>query len=120
LTSNTTTIARLQTAYGQNGWSLVDPFIGFITEDHAPGASVGPTLQAALVDQFSRFRNGDSFYYEFDTSLDNNTIKQIKQTRLRDIILRNTQINPAFITSGSAFFVDATLPQTLKGTVCSK
>jgi len=106
LTSNAATIARLKAAYGETGWNIVDPFIGFITEDHAPGASVGPTLQAVLVDQFSRFRNGDSFYYEFDTSLDAATIQQVKQTRLRDIILRNTKISPGLLTTGSVFFVD--------------
>jgi hypothetical protein len=112
------TVARLTEAYGAGGATIVDPWPGLMAEDHFPGASVGPTLRAMFIDQFSRLRNGDAYYYEFDTDLDSKTRAQIKQTRLRDIILRNTNIPAALLTTGSAFFVDPTVPTTLLGASC--
>jgi hypothetical protein len=41
----------------------IDPFEGMLAEDHLPGADVGPTLKAMLVDQFTRLRDGDRFFY---------------------------------------------------------
>lgn len=41
----------------------VDLWPAALAEDHAPGASVGPTILAGLVDQFTRVRDGDRFFY---------------------------------------------------------
>jgi hypothetical protein len=37
--------------------------VGALAEDHAPGADVGPLTRAVLVDQFTRLRDGDRFFY---------------------------------------------------------
>lgn len=47
----------------------IDLWIGGLAEDHAPGAQVGPLLQAALIDQFSRLRDGDRLFVTRDQSL---------------------------------------------------
>ena len=54
----------------------IDAFVGLLAEDHLDGAAVGETLQAVLVDQFVRLRDGDRFYYENNFS--QQEIKQIE------------------------------------------
>ena len=66
----------------------IDAFVGMLSEDLRPGASVGETISAVLVDQFSRLRAGDRFYYENHFSPTD--IEAIEAIRLSDIILRNT------------------------------
>jgi hypothetical protein len=61
ITSNTTVQAELAAAYGSV--DNIDPFEGGLAEDHVAGSDVGPLFQAIMVDQFSRLRNGDSFFY---------------------------------------------------------
>jgi hypothetical protein len=61
ITSNVTLQQELQQAYGTV--DNIDPFAGGIAEDHVPGSNLGPLFQAALVNQFTRLRNGDRFFY---------------------------------------------------------
>ncbi|MFT4569529.1 MAG: peroxidase [Hyphomicrobiaceae bacterium] len=42
----------------------VDFWIGFLAEDHLPGAMAGELLVTALAEQFERTRDGDRFWYE--------------------------------------------------------
>jgi hypothetical protein len=78
--------AALQAEYGSV--DNIDPFIGALAEDHVAGASVGPLTRAALIDQFTRLRDGDRFFYlnEFDPI----TIGIFNQTTLAGIIMANT------------------------------
>ncbi len=57
----------LQAAYGSV--DEIDPWVGGISEDHLPGANVGPLIAAALIDQFTRSRDGDRFFYTSDPAL---------------------------------------------------
>jgi hypothetical protein len=41
----------------------IDAFEGGLAEDHVAGSDVGPLFQAIMVDQFSRLRSGDRFFY---------------------------------------------------------
>lgn len=66
----------------------IDLWVGGLAEDHVPGASVGPTFQRILVDQFQRLRDGDRFWYERE--FQGNELRQIRQTTLADVIRRNT------------------------------
>lgn len=68
----------------------IDAWVGALAEDHVRGASVGPLLQRALVDQFERIRDGDRFWYE--RSLKGEELARVKQTKLSDVILRNTSL----------------------------
>jgi len=47
----------------------VDMWVGALAEDHVPGASVGQLIHAGLVDQFTRLRDGDRFFYLNDPDL---------------------------------------------------
>src|SRR5262249_6784355 len=49
-----------QTIYGTI--DNVDLFMGGLAEPHAPGATVGPTFQAIIAEQFDALRTGDRFF----------------------------------------------------------
>ncbi|MEX2318008.1 MAG: peroxidase family protein [Pirellulales bacterium] len=70
----------------------IDPFVGALAEDHLPGASVGPLVAAAFEVQFSRLRDGDRFWYENDPAFSAAEVSMLRDTRLSDIILRNTGV----------------------------
>src|SRR5262249_2402256 len=61
ITGNVTVQHELQQAYGSV--ANIDPFEGGLAEDHVPGSDVGPLFQKILVDQFTRLRDGDRFFY---------------------------------------------------------
>lgn len=69
----------------------VDAWIGLLSEDHAPGASVGPTLRMLLADQFLRLRDGDRFWYE--AYMPPMMIGFVEKQTLAQIIRRNTGID---------------------------
>ncbi|NOY43176.1 MAG: peroxiredoxin [Planctomycetes bacterium] len=47
----------------------IDAWVGALAEEHLAGASVGELISAALTDQFTRVRDGDSFFYIGDADL---------------------------------------------------
>jgi len=79
--------AALEQMYGDIEY--IDGFIGMLVEDHEHG-SVGPLLYTMLEDQFLRTRSGDRFWYE--NVLSQQDIAMINNTKLSDIIKRNTDI----------------------------
>jgi hypothetical protein len=66
----------------------IDAWAAAISEDHLPGSSVGELVHTVLVDQFTRLRDGDRFYYE--QVLRPWRRDKIQNTLLSDIIRRNT------------------------------
>jgi peroxidase len=70
----------------------IDLWVGGLAEDHLPGAFVGETIHAILVDQFSRLRDGDRFWYQNDPFFTGARLTRIENTTLADIIRRNTKI----------------------------
>lgn len=70
----------------------VDLWIGAVSEDHLPGASVGETVATGLRMQFTHLRDGDRFFFLFDDALSEAEKTTIRNTRLSDVILRNTNI----------------------------
>ena len=62
-----------------------------LAEKHDQGSSVGPTLKKVLVDQFSRLRDGDRFYFQNDPDVQR-LAPDLGSTRLVDIVKRNTSI----------------------------
>ena len=82
----------LEEAYGEV--RSVDLLAGGLAEDHLPGAMLGETFHAILVDQFQRLRHGDRFWFENDAYfLDNPALlAEVRATTLADIIRRNTDI----------------------------
>jgi len=101
ITTDPAVQAALQSAYGSV--DLVDAWTGGIAEDHLPGAMVGPLFAAIVVDQFTRSRDGDRFWYE-NGQFTPAELQQIRATTLAELIERNTTITglPASVfTTGS-------------------
>jgi len=71
----------------------VDPWVGGLVEDHLAGANMGAFVFAVLKDQFERLRDGDRFWYQNDPALSLEQQIEIDNTRLADIIRRNTSIS---------------------------
>ncbi|WP_051957479.1 peroxidase family protein [Altibacter lentus] len=90
LTSDPNLSSVLQTVYGDI--SKVDPWIGFMSEDHLPNSIIGEGMSTLLKMQFEFLRDGDRFYYENDPAFSSDEITALKNTTLSEIILRNTDI----------------------------
>lgn len=88
LTSNQELAEKFQQIYGTPDHA--DPWIAMISEDHVPGTMTGETMLACMVDQFTRLRDGDRFW--FQNVMDQSQIDEIKATRLSDVIERNTDL----------------------------
>ncbi|MGI9473430.1 MAG: peroxidase family protein, partial [Rubripirellula sp.] len=87
MTSNEALADLFEMVYGTP--DNADPWIALISEDHVPGTMTGETSYAILVDQFTRLRDGDRFYFE-NAIADADLVAEIKATRLSDVIERNT------------------------------
>jgi len=70
----------------------IDPLVGALAEDPLPGASVGPLVAAGYQVQFERLRDGDRFWYENDPDFSALEVADLRQTRLADIIRRNSGV----------------------------
>lgn len=103
LTSNEDLAQKFEEIYGTP--NNADPWIAMISEDQLPGTMTGETMFAYLVDQFTRVRDGDRFYFE--NALDGELAAEVKATRLSDVIERNTSLNvqdEVFWTSDTLVF----------------
>lgn len=68
----------------------VDLWVGGLAEDDVPGAMVGPLFFEILMTQFEALRDGDRFWYQI--ALAPEELDRVQDTRLVDIIRRNTGI----------------------------
>ncbi len=86
--------AQLEALYGSV--DNIDPWVGGLAEDHLPGASTGELVTAALVDQFTRLRDGDRFFYLADETLlsdpDIAAVIDLDEVTLARVIQDNTGI----------------------------
>jgi len=89
----------------------IDLFVGGMLEKPLPDALVGPTFACIIADQFSRLKDGDRFYFEFDTykyplTLDQiDEIRQVTFSRLACLVLDGIQEVPQ-----NAFLIDNEIP----------
>lgn len=90
ITSDLELQAKLEEAYGDV--DSVELWVGLLSEDHTPGSSVGETMRVILVDQFTRLRDGDRFWYENVFAGERQMLDQLRSTTLKDVIERNTDI----------------------------
>ena len=85
----------------------IDLWVGGLAEDHVRGAAVGELVRTILVDQFTRLRDGDRFWYQ--AILSESELREIEQTTLCDVIERNTNITGlqrhVFLASGPRFAI---------------
>ncbi|WP_282778200.1 peroxidase family protein [Phaeodactylibacter xiamenensis] len=82
--------ARLIGLYGNI--DELDPWVGMLAEEPAPGSILGQTLNRVLQVQFTNLRDGDRFYYENDPVLTDAEKDWIKNTTLHDVLMKNTTI----------------------------
>jgi len=82
---------RLKEAYDSDP-DKIDLWVGGLAEKAAGNALVGKTFKAILLEQFSRLRHGDRFWYENRSYYEFQDIKKFKKIKFSDIIKRNTQI----------------------------
>ncbi|HYD69898.1 peroxidase family protein, partial [Azospirillum sp.] len=87
ITGDAATVAALKQAF--KTIDEVDLWTGGLAEGHADGAVVGPTFQRIIADQFEALRDGDRLWYQ-NQGFDKETLAEIENTTLADIILRNT------------------------------
>ncbi len=90
LTRDVALADRLRRVYG--GIDGIDPWVGGLAEAPQPGRLLGDLFHEAIVDQFTRLRNGDHYWYENDPHLEASDRIAIANTRLADIIRRNTNL----------------------------
>ena len=88
ISSDTAVQASLQQAYGSV--DKLDLWVAGLAEKHLPGSSLGETFTRILVDQFSRLRDGDRYWYQ--NALPAKAVSDVQHTSLVDIIRRNTQL----------------------------
>ena len=87
VTDDKATVEALREAFGDVGG--IDLWTGGLSEGLAPGAFVGPTFAAIIARQFEALRDGDRLWYEH-AGFDAETLAEIKNTSLSDLILRHT------------------------------
>jgi hypothetical protein len=89
ITSDPEMQKKLKDLYGSV--DNIDMWVGALAEDHVKGSSTGPLIRSVLVDQFTRLRDGDRFFYK--NQFHGSELKAIDSTKLSDIIQRNTEIS---------------------------
>jgi hypothetical protein len=68
----------------------IDLWVGGLAEDPAPRTLIGKLLGRILKEQFEALRDGDRFWYA--RVLSRRQVREVENTRLSDIIRRNTEI----------------------------
>ena len=86
LTSNPTLALKLKSLY--DNVNDIDLWTGGLLEEKFGDSMLGPTFHTIVKSQFERLRDGDKFWYE--NRLTNSQIKLINNTKLSDILKRNT------------------------------
>ena len=91
ITSNVQVQKELEQAY-PGGVNTIDAFEGGLAEDHVRGSDVGPLFQAIMVNQFSRLRAGDRFFY-LNESFSPDSMRILQQSNtLAKVIEANTNV----------------------------
>jgi peroxidase len=83
----------------------IDLWIGGLAEDHLPNSSLGATFTHILVDQFTRLRDGDRFWYQ--AALPRNMLRDVQNTSLAEVIRHNTELTK--LQENVFFFNDETV-----------
>ncbi|WP_206293173.1 peroxidase family protein [Humisphaera borealis] len=88
ITSDVDVQNALQSLYGSV--DSIDLWVGGLAENHVPGSNLGQTFQRILVDQFTRLRDGDRFWYQ--NVMSRADADKISRTTLADVIRRNSGV----------------------------
>jgi peroxidase len=99
ISSNPEVQQKLQDLY-QNV-NNIDLWVGALAEDHVPGTSTGRLIRAGLIDQFTRLRDGDSFWFQrIYSAADQATLRNDRS--LADLIRLDTA---ADVIQNNIFFI---------------
>lgn len=74
----------------------IDPWVGALAEDHLDNASMGELMTTAMIEQFTRTRDGDRFFFMGDEELFSNGIAEMidfDSLTFNDIIVWNTAMD---------------------------
>ena len=88
ITSDNGLQRKLRDLYGNV--DNIDAWVGGLAEDHVPGTSTGPLLRAVLLNQFTRLRSGDRFWFE--NVFSGPVLDDLENTTLAAVVSRNTEI----------------------------
>ena len=113
ISSNPATANALQTTYGNI--HNIDLWVGLLAEDKYNGKPIGRTLYEMLSRQFENIIRADRFYFWRDPLLSQDDKMKIFNTRLSDVIKRNTSINvmqSAFYWQGGCVYAADYCPPT--------
>ncbi len=70
----------------------IDAWVGGLAEDAIDGSLLGPLFHTIVLKQFLRLRDGDRYWYEKRLAHKPKLLDEIHNTRLSDVIKRNTDI----------------------------
>jgi len=70
----------------------VDPWPGMLSEDPYPGAFVGETMRAVMIEQFTANRDGDRFFYKNLDLYEPSFVALVEADTFGDLVKRNTRI----------------------------
>eukprot|EP00457_Paulinella_chromatophora_P002783 gb/GEZN01002788.1/.p1 GENE.gb/GEZN01002788.1/~~gb/GEZN01002788.1/.p1 ORF type:complete len:753 (+),score=85.47 gb/GEZN01002788.1/:273-2261(+) len=93
LTSDEQIVSALDILY-PFGVDTLDAYVGGLIETAYEQGIVGELFHHAINDQYRRLRDGDRFYFEntVASGLSAEEVLEVKNTKLADILLRNTEI----------------------------
>lgn len=74
-----------------NAVGNIDAWIGLMSESKKDNTIYGETISKIVYDQFLRLRDGDRFYFE-NEDFTPEELTEIKNTKMKDIIIRNTTL----------------------------
>ncbi len=82
----------------------IDLWVGGLSEDPLQGSHLGELFTILVAMQFEAIRDGDRFWYELEFSGDE--LEELQNTRLSDIIRRNTLIGDEIQDNVFKIFID--------------
>ena len=71
----------------------IDPWVGMLCEEREEGSIFGPLVIEVLKAQFQNLRDGDRYFYQNDPHLTDAEKEEYKNTRLYDVLMRNTNLS---------------------------
>ena len=100
--------------------NAIDPWVGFLAEDHLPGSLFGESVMHIVSLQFLNLRDGDRLFYLNDPTLTAEDIEWIESSTLSQIVQRNTganNISTHVFTATPLTVSDRSIENTLNATI---
>ncbi len=91
INSNANIADALETLYGSV--NNIDPWVGMLSEERMPSSIFGELVIRVLAKQFQNLRDGDRYFYQNDPHLTDAEKAEIKNTRMYDVLMRNTNLS---------------------------